>query len=238
MFYPCGLQHFREAWVVVDPAVQNVDARLQQLHARAQRRDAAIQGVVCTAVHGCVWPSRRIRIPHEYCTASTEETRRREVKQTVRGAAESQLQHPCRARDHSSFPLLCNEHHCSIANSLRVHYAARHAACCSSYSSWGFACLPRLVYSPWSRCIPAQATGPDLISACFHLLRLDETNIFQTRVRSCISCRLLSFQASILSLCFLPSRDCLSFSQVELSANFLTNTFGLRSCHVKRSRTG
>ena len=51
--YACGLEHFGQAWVVVDAGIEDVDAGFEQLHAGAERGDAALEGGRCAGVHDC-----------------------------------------------------------------------------------------------------------------------------------------------------------------------------------------
>lgn len=53
MTYACGLEHFGQAWVVVDAGVEGVDAGFEQLHAGAERGDAALEGGRYAGVHDC-----------------------------------------------------------------------------------------------------------------------------------------------------------------------------------------
>ena len=49
--YSCCLEHFGEAWIVVDAAIEDGDARLEELHAGSEGRDAASEGILRAVVH-------------------------------------------------------------------------------------------------------------------------------------------------------------------------------------------
>lgn len=51
MPHSCCLEHFGETRIVVDAAVENGDARFEELHAGSEGRDAASERILRAVVH-------------------------------------------------------------------------------------------------------------------------------------------------------------------------------------------